>query len=68
VCAVDYTDVELLTKTLEENDVHTVISTITMIDATAGQAEMNMVVAAANSSSTKRFIASNWGVVTPGDE
>jgi hypothetical protein len=68
VFAVDYTSVEHLTTTLEKNNVHTVISTITMIDATAGQAEVNMVAAAAKSFSTKRFIASNWGVITPDGE
>jgi ribosomal protein L12E/L44/L45/RPP1/RPP2 len=68
VFAVDYNNVEQLTNTLEENDVHTVISTITMVDAAAGQAERNMVAAAANCTATKRFIVSNWGVATPEDE
>lgn len=66
--AVDYNNVEQLTKTLDENNVHTVISTIVMIDPTAAQAEVNLVAAAAKSSPTKRFVASNWGNASPNDE
>jgi len=65
---VDYNNVEQLTKTLEENNVHTVISTIMMYDPVAAQAEINLVAAAAKSSPTKRFVASNWGDATPEDE
>jgi hypothetical protein len=68
VFAVDYNDVEQLTETLEANHVHTVISTISMYDATAAQAERNLVAAAAKSSSTKRFVASCWGNAVPSDE
>ncbi|RYP09065.1 hypothetical protein DL765_008587 [Monosporascus sp. GIB2] len=66
--AVDYSNVEQLTKTLDENNVHTVISTLVMIDPTAAQAEVNLVAAAAKSSTTKRFIASNWGNASPDDD
>jgi dTDP-4-dehydrorhamnose reductase len=65
---VDYNNVEQLTKTLDENNVHTIISTIVMIDPTAAQSELNLVAAAAKSSSTKRFVTSNWGLATPNDE
>jgi len=68
VFAVDYNDVEQLTKTLEENNVHTVISTIVMFDPAAAQAEINLVAAAAKSSPTKRFVASNWGNASPDEE
>lgn len=68
VFAVDYTDVERLTKALEENNVHTVISTIVMMDPTAAKAEANFVEAAAKSSPTKRFVASNWGNASPEEE
>ena len=66
--AVDYNDVEQLTKALEENNVHTVISTMMLMDPTAAKAEANFVAAAAKSSSTKRFVASNWGAASPEDE
>ncbi len=68
VFAVDYNDVEQLTKTLEENNVHTVISTIVMFDPAAAQAEVNLVAAADKSSPTKRFVASNWGNASPDEE
>lgn len=66
--AVDYNNVEQLTKILDANDVHTVISTIVMIEPIAAQAEVNLVAAAAKSSSTKRFVASNWGNASPDDK
>lgn len=68
VFAVDYSDVAHLTKTLEENNVHTVISAMVMYDAAAAQAEVNLAAAAAKSSSTIRFVASNWGTASPEDE
>ncbi|TVY76133.1 Oxidoreductase swnN [Lachnellula suecica] len=66
--AVDYDSVEQLTKTLEENHVHTVISAIVLMDETAAKAERNLVAAASKSASTKRFVPSNWGNATPNDE
>jgi len=68
VFAVDYNDIEQLTKTLDENNVHTVISTIVMMDPAAAKAEVNLVAAAAKSSPTKRFVASNWGAASPDEE
>lgn len=65
---VDYNNVEQLTQTLNENNVHTVISTIMMYDPTAAQSERNLIAAADKSSSTKRFVQSNWGDKTPEDE
>jgi hypothetical protein len=60
-------NVDQLTKTLEENNIHTVISTIVMYDPAAAQAERNFIAAADESSCTKRFVASNWGNATPED-
>jgi hypothetical protein len=68
VFAVDYNDVDPLTQTLQVNDVHTVISAISMYDAVAAQSELNLVAAVAKSSSTKRFVASSWGNAAPDDE
>ena len=67
ILAVDYTNVEQLVKTLEENNVHTVISTIVMYYPTAAQSERNFIAAADKASCTKRFVASNWGNATPED-
>ncbi|KAF2429073.1 NmrA-like family protein [Tothia fuscella] len=68
VFEVDYNNVEQLSNTLEENSVHTVICTIAMMDAAAGQAELNIIAAAAKSPSTERFVGSNWVVATPNEE
>jgi predicted dinucleotide-binding enzyme len=67
VLAVDYANVDQLTKTLEKNNIYTVISTIVMYDPAAAQAERNFIAAADKSACTKRFVASNWGNATPED-
>ncbi|KAJ4341946.1 hypothetical protein N0V95_007071 [Ascochyta clinopodiicola] len=68
VFAVEYSNIEQLAQILEENKVHTVISTIVMYDPVAAQSERNLIAAAAKSASTKRFVQSNWGDKTPEDE
>ena len=65
---MDYNDVEAVAKILESNNVHTVISTISVIAAEAGASEVKLVEAAAKSGPTKRFIASDWGVATPAEK
>ncbi|KAF2193431.1 hypothetical protein K469DRAFT_550735 [Zopfia rhizophila CBS 207.26] len=67
VFAVDYNDTEVVTKILEKNNVHTVISTIQLITPDSGMSERNLVKSAAKSSPTKRFVASDWGVPTPSE-
>jgi hypothetical protein len=68
VLAVDYNNIEQLAQVLEENKVHTIVSTIMMIDPRAAASELNLVAAANKSSCTKRFVASNWGVASSTDE
>lgn len=53
---------------LHGENVHTVISTIAVLNEATGQSELDLVAAAAKSATTKRFIASNWGGVIPRDE
>jgi len=67
VLAVNYDDVPGLTKTLEDNNIHTVISTITMmpIDGSTPK-EVELIQAADASKTTKRLISSDWGI--PYDE
>jgi hypothetical protein len=65
--AVDYNDVDAVAEILRSNNVHTVISALKVIAAEGGLAETNLVKAAAKSSVTKRFIASDWGVMIPSD-
>ncbi|KAK5047035.1 hypothetical protein LTR84_006977 [Exophiala bonariae] len=67
-CVVDYGDIEQVTRLLESKNVHTVISTIAVLDEATGKSELSLVAAAAMSATTRRFIASNWGGVIPSDE
>lgn len=53
---------------LDSKNVHTVISTIAVLNEATGKSEVELVAAAAKSSTAKRFIASNWGGVIPLDE
>lgn len=61
VC-VDYSDIDSMAKVLDENKVHTVISALRVFDSATSLAESNLVKAAAKSDSTKRFVASAWGI------
>jgi radical SAM superfamily enzyme YgiQ (UPF0313 family) len=65
---VDYSDVDSLTKTLEEYNVDVVISTIFIFDEESGATETNLVKAAEKSKTTKRFVISNWGIPLPPEE
>jgi hypothetical protein len=53
---------------LKSKNVHTIISIITILNEATGKSELDLVAAAAKSSTTKRFIVSNWGGVIPLDE
>jgi dTDP-4-dehydrorhamnose reductase len=66
--AVDYSNIDHITRTLNEKKVHTVICTIAMYDPVSAQSERNMIEAAANSATVKRFVQSNWGDKTPEDK
>ncbi|CAG7562570.1 unnamed protein product, partial [Fusarium equiseti] len=61
VC-VDYSDIDSVAKVLDENKVHTVISALRVFDSATSLAESNIVKAAAKAESTKRFVASAWGI------
>lgn len=60
VIVVDYADVEAMTRTLEDNKVDTVISTLFV--TFDGSAQVNLVHAAEASKPTRRFIPSIWGI------
>ncbi|KAF2678502.1 NAD(P)-binding protein [Lentithecium fluviatile CBS 122367] len=68
ILAVDYNDVDALTKVLEDNNVEVVISAIFIFDETSSATEINVVKAAEKSKTTTRFIISNWGLPTPPEE
>lgn len=65
VFAVDYGDVESVSRLLETNNVHTVISALSVRGPDEGASEINLVKAAAKAGTTKRFIASEYGVLAP---
>lgn len=65
IVAVDYQDPEALKNVLEANKIHTVISAQSMRVEAASRAQKNLIRAAAVARPTKRFIASEWGTLTP---
>lgn len=59
---VDYSDIEGLTRVLEENNVHTVISAMMMLRyGEVGPREIELIRAADASKTTKRMVSSHWG-------
>ncbi|KAJ4183800.1 hypothetical protein NW767_013458 [Fusarium falciforme] len=58
---VDYANVAAVATALEQHNVHTVISAIQVANEEASAAETNLIRAAGQSSSVKRFIMSGWG-------
>ncbi|KAL1632956.1 hypothetical protein SLS56_003242 [Neofusicoccum ribis] len=63
----DYQDVESIKSMLESNKIHTVISCLSVSDESAGSAQVNLVKAAAKSTSAMRFVHSNWSIPYPED-
>ncbi|KAI3319973.1 NAD(P)-binding protein [Xylariaceae sp. AK1471] len=69
ILAVDYSNVVALAQILEDNSVHTVISALTLFTQSSVPPEVQLVLAADASKTTKRYVASNWSVpITEGDE
>ncbi|KAJ3539925.1 hypothetical protein NM208_g5290 [Fusarium decemcellulare] len=62
---VDYDNVAGLHRVLEENSIEVAISCLSITDPTISKAEINLVRAAQLSSSTGRFIASQWAIAAP---
>ncbi|OJJ03919.1 hypothetical protein ASPVEDRAFT_135813 [Aspergillus versicolor CBS 583.65] len=60
--AVDYSSIEELQTVLESNNIHTVISALSMENG-GGQSQMNLIEAAERSKSTRRFMPSEFGIV-----
>ncbi|KAH8807668.1 hypothetical protein F5884DRAFT_345008 [Xylogone sp. PMI_703] len=63
VVVVNYEDVDGTAKLLASNDVHTVISTIRVLDPVSSAAEVSLIRASARSNTIKRFITSSWGIL-----
>ncbi|KAL4938807.1 hypothetical protein BDV06DRAFT_200119 [Aspergillus oleicola] len=62
IIPVDYSNVESLSKVLDEKKIDTIISTVPISDASASESQLNLIEAAINASSTKRFIPSDFGI------
>lgn len=63
VVAVDYNNVAETAKLLASKKVEVVISTIHIMGETASTAQVDLIKAAAQSGTVKRFIVSEWGIV-----
>nr|BAB01487.1 unnamed protein product [Verticillium dahliae]BAB01488.1 unnamed protein product [Verticillium dahliae] len=62
IIPVDYTDIVATTKILEDNNIHTIVSAIAMLVFGDAPPEVDLIRAADASNTTKRFIASGWGI------
>ncbi|EEU36823.1 uncharacterized protein NECHADRAFT_42269 [Fusarium vanettenii 77-13-4] len=60
IIAIDYTDIDSMTKVLEDNKIDTVISTLFV--TFDGKPQVNLIHAAEASKHTRRFIPSIWGI------
>lgn len=61
VVTVDFTDVECLQSVLEQHEVHTVISAVSLQSDDSGRSQMNLIEAADRSQCTRRFMPSEFG-------
>ncbi|RYC58603.1 hypothetical protein CHU98_g7601 [Xylaria longipes] len=69
VLAVDYSNIKALAQVLEDNNVHTLISALTFNVQGGVPPEVQLVLAADASKTTKRYVANNWGVpIQEGDD
>jgi hypothetical protein len=59
----DYSDVGSLTNLLERNGIDTVVSAMPLTDDDTSNSQLNLIEAAEQSSSTKRFIPSEYGIL-----
>ncbi|KAL8724573.1 MAG: hypothetical protein Q9181_006766 [Wetmoreana brouardii] len=66
--AATYDNVDSLIKLLEANDIHTVISTMNPPTPEVHAAQDNLIRAAAQSATVKRFVPSDWGIDFAADD
>ncbi|KAL8988745.1 MAG: hypothetical protein Q9169_008504, partial [Polycauliona sp. 2 TL-2023] len=60
--STDYQDVQALNNLLKSNEIHTIISTLSPPSPEVQTAQNNLIQAAAQSGTVKRFIPSEWGI------
>jgi hypothetical protein len=63
VLAVDYNNIEETAQLLASRKVEVVISTIHIMEETASIGQINLIKAASQSGTVKRFIVSEWGAI-----
>lgn len=61
VVTVDFTDIDNLRGVLEQHEVHTVISAVSLQTEDSGRSQMNLIEAADQSLCTRRFMPSEFG-------
>lgn len=59
--AVDYADIDGMTKVLNERNIHTIVSAVSISQDAGGKSQMNLIEAAIQSQSVKRFMPSEFG-------
>ncbi|EAW14289.1 uncharacterized protein ACLA_073240 [Aspergillus clavatus NRRL 1] len=64
---VDYNDITSLIQTLEQHAIHTIISAIGIFDDSTSQSQLNLIHAAEKSTTTKRFIPSEYSFIQTKD-
>lgn len=63
IIVVDYADIKGVAKALEENNIHTLISAMTMVPSDGSSPkEVELIRAADASQTTKRMVSSDWGL------
>jgi len=63
IVAIDYTDVASIQKTLEDLKINTIISALSIQSKEHGDAQLNLIRAAAAAPSVKRFTPSEFGIL-----
>lgn len=61
VVTVDFTDIDDLRNILEQHEVHTIISAVSLQSEDSGRSQMNLIDAADQSQCTRRFMPSEFG-------
>lgn len=61
---LDYADIDGMAQALQNNNVHTIISAMPM-EGPGGQSQLNIIEAAGKSSTTERFIPSEYMAYIP---
>lgn len=59
---VDYDSPQSIAQTLAANDIHTIISTMAIISEEHSNAQLNLIDAAIQSKTVKRFAPSHFGI------